>query len=395
MKEKKLDTWILFVVLSLITVTLGIFLGTQSYSELRKLSKEENIFTQTVLEEELLDQIPSEQTLRDVYSLLLVAQGKNEARNFYVSKTKDGYLQQMNYFSEIDLNIRTYAARMKELQESLADPITELLYVGTSGKYIHGVSQIRKGYPENLPIQRNLDEFFLELAYHQVDSLDLRKATQLERMTYDKYYYRSHSVWTDQAAFATAVAIMEELRQRNPEVFVSDSQAINLGNYQEEIYTNGIHGDLMDAAGSYFTESDELSLLLPSFEVDMEYLDLESEDRIARRGDYLEVVINPEQHKKLDEMIVIDELYYTDDVEHFRLVNHQIEEGAKLLFLIDDYFLPVANYLALMNKEIEVLMLEENRESDIEERIEEEVFDAIIVASQASAIEEDFFNFYK
>uniref|UniRef100_UPI00403F2C87 alginate O-acetyltransferase AlgX-related protein n=1 Tax=Candidatus Enterococcus willemsii TaxID=1857215 RepID=UPI00403F2C87 len=392
--KKKQEAVILIVVISLITIVTGGVLLQSTFEELTQLGKEAP-FVQSEVETILVDQPPSEEKLRSIYATLLNVQGKKEARNFYITKTKDDYLVSANYFSQSELDFRTYAKRMKKMEQALPEK-AELLYVGTSGKFIPDVTKVRDGYPNDLFNDREMDELFLELSYYQIPTLDLRKSKQRERLKYQQNYYRSHSIWTESAAFEAAVSIMSTLQTKQPTTFMYEEIVTQRQAYTETIYPEKMRGDLLQATGNSFIKADDLITLTPKFKVDLSYKNLSDEEDFARTGDFKTVVWNPLQVSELKkETFDPTEMYYSKDVEHLQLTNNNSEVKGKLLLLIDDYFVPVVGYLALMAQEVEVMVIEENHASDIESVIASGNFDAIVVASQAPSLQETFFNFYK
>lgn len=48
-----------------------------------------------------------------------------------------------------------------------------------------------------------------------------------------------------------------------------------------------------------------------------------------------------------------------------------------------------------MNKEVEVIVTENETSETIEKLIENEEFDAVVVATQSTSIQDSFYNFYK
>lgn len=392
MKKESIFIVLRIIIFSLITVIVGILSVQSSLNKLRENQQELFSISQKELEKILVDEIPYKRQLRNLYSLGLRAQDKAEARDFYITKTEDGYLQQANYFAEINPNIATYAKRLAKMNQALKEQ-TSLLYVGTSGKYIRGVSQIRSGYPTNDMVLRNLDELFLELSYRQINTLDLRRSVPEERNKYQQNYYRTHSIWTDVAAFHATIQIMNELQTKKIIVDYAKPYALEK-NYQKEVYPQKMLGDQLHSTGKYFTDSDDLILLTPKLPVDLTYTDLSTNQ--TRRGEYYQSVINPVEYARKDTSYFnASKIYFGTDPKHFKIVNNQIGNGGKILLLTDSYFLNISPYLALMNQEVEVVVTESASESKIEKLVEDGNFDVVLVASQSVSIQDSFFNFYK
>lgn len=391
MKKQNMLNLLLIIIFSSFTSIVGIIELQASFDKLRDTPQILSTTSQQEIEKILIDQLPYKRQLRDVYSLLLRAQGKSEARDFYITKTEDGYLQQANYFAESNPNIKKYAKQLEKMTKNLND--TTFLYVGSSGKYIHGVSKIRPGYPTNDVALQKLDELFLELSYRQINTLDLRKIVPEERDTYQEYYYKTHSVWTDIAAFQATIQIMDELQKRNS-IFNYDKKYALSSNYRKDVYSKKMVGDQLRSTGIFFTTVDDLELFVPNFPVNLTYKDVSK--NVTRQGDYYQSVINPVEYARKDTTYFnASNIYFGSELRHLKLINNQIETGGKIILLTDNYFLSIAKYLVLMNKEVEVIVTENETSKTIEKLIENEAFDAVVVATQSTSIQDSFYNFYK
>lgn len=392
MKKETILIALRIIIFSFITIIVGSLAIQASSEKLSAYQQNSVVLSQADLEKILVEDMPYERQLRNVYSFGLRTQGKAEARDFYITKTEDGYLQQANYFAEINPHIATYAKQLAKMSQALNEQ-TALIYVGTSGKYIRGVSKIRQGYPTNNTALSNLDELFLELSYRQINTIDLRRSVPEERNEYQQNYYRTHSIWTDVAAFHSAIQIMDELQAKKIIVDYAKPYALEK-NYQKEVYPKKMSGDYLHSTGKYFTDSDDLVLMIPKLPVDLTYTDLTTNK--TRRGAYYQSVINPVEYARKDtKYFNASKIYFGTDPKHFKFVNNQIETGGKILLLTDTYFLNVSQYLALMNQEVEVVVTESTSESKIEKLVEEGNFDAVLIASQSTSIQDPFFNFYK
>ena len=391
MKKQNMLNLLLIIIFSSITSIVGMIELQASFDKLRETPQILSTTSQQEIEKILIDQLPYKRQLRDVYSLLLRVQGKAEARDFYITKTEDGYLQQANYFAESNPNIKKYAKQLEKMAKTLND--TTFLYVGSSGKYVHGVSKIKPGYPTNDVALQNLDELFLELSYRQINTLDLRKTVPEERDTYQEYYYKTHSIWTDVAAFQATIQIMDELQKKNS-IFNYDKKYALSSNYRKDIYSKKMLGDQLRSTGTFFTTVDDLELFIPNFPVNLTYKDVSK--NVTRQGDYYQTFINPVEYARKDTAYFnASNIYFGSELRHLKLINNQIETGGKIFLLTDNYFLSIAKYLALMNKEVEVIVTENETSETIEKLIENEEFDAIVVATQSTSIQDSFYNFYK
>lgn len=391
MKKQNMLNLLLIIIFSSITSIVGMIELQASFDKLRETPQILSTTSQQEIEKILIDQLPYKRQLRDVYSLLLRVQGKAEARDFYITKTEDGYLQQANYFAESNPNIKKYAKQLEKMAKTLND--TTFLYVGSSGKYVHGVSKIKPGYPTNDVALQNLDELFLELSYRQINTLDLRKTVPEERDTYQEYYYKTHSIWTDVAAFQATIQIMDELQKKNS-IFNYDKKYALSSNYRKDVYSKKMVGDQLRSTGIFFTTVDDLELFVPNFPVNLTYKDVSK--NVTRQGDYYQTVINPVEYARKDTTYFnASTIYFGSELRHLKLINNQIETGGKIVLLTDNYFLSIAKYLALMNKEVEVIVTENETSKTIEKLIENEEFDAVVVATQSTSIQDSFYNFYK
>jgi len=339
-------------------------------------------------------QLPYRLEIRDIYSIGLVAQGKRETGNFFIVKDNDGYLQRTNLYQEIDPNIAEYARRLGKLRQAAELKGTQVLFVGTTGKFVPGTTKMPEGYLPDHASLLNLDELFLELLAYRVSNLDLRESFKTAPLSYTDYYYRTDSRWTARAAQFAAGSVADGAKDKLGIELDSDGFYRDLANYEVHIYPQILLGDYGHSAGIPFSGLDDFVAVIPAFATDLT-LEISSQN-ILRRGPFSESVLN------MDYLNVEDprydnpsKTYFGGGVTQVRIVNHHNPGGEKVLLLCDSTFLTTAAYLALMCGEVDAQVVAPNDVASMEKLVASGEYSLVVVACEAQSIGADMFPFFK
>ena len=348
-------------------------------------------------ENELHVAIPYRMDLRDIYATLAVLQGKREIRNFFVLKDEMGYLQRGSYYQEPNPDVMVYAKRMRRLRDAVEENGGRVVFVGAPGKSPGVGTAADSGYPFDETSMLDMDKLLTSLYANQVSTIDLRTGLAQAGLPYNELYYRTESTWTVRAAFEAVRIIARDLEAQFGIVMDPDAIYCDPKNYQVITYPEAMMGEFGRTAGIPFGGIDDFHVLLPTFPTHFSRA-VSHEDGNSIEGDFETALLEYEYLLLDDRYNNPSAVYFGNNVQQ-HIVNHDLPNAMTALIIGDANFVPVAAYLATMCSEVTLYtpLASGFRSSgiSIDRSIEENDYDLVLVACQASNIRSDMFRFYR
>lgn len=342
-----------------------------------------------VVKEEALKKV----NLKEVYGLFLKLLGKKETGNFYYIKGKD---EMMYYGTLIQEKVETltYAKRVKRAMEEANKKGAKTLFVMLPSKIIYGLSDIQGEFLLN---DKNgiQDDLLLSMQYMEVPTLDLRNAMVNSGLPIQQLFYKTDNTWTTEAAFIATTAIIKDIREKYGDDWDTEDYYSNLDNYDRDVYKESTIGTFGRSTGVIYSGRDNLSILFPKFNTNMEWYDLEKNKKTE--GNFREALITLELGT--EEGVYANpgnDLYLSGIVDRDRIVNKNYPDGPKILCLRDGSFSAVASFLAPMCSQIDMVYARRDRNNiDYEKLVLEEDYNYLIIVGNPYNIDKANFDYFK
>lgn len=175
-------------------------------------------------------------------------------------------------------------------------------------------------------------------------------------------FYKTDHHWTVETAFNAAREMVDELNQEyNLDL---DTDIFERDNYKASVWRNSFLGSMGIRTGKYFVGKDDFVILEPLFETNLtyeHYIDGVLQKKTS--GNFTEAFVD---------LSILNDTNYNNKynaclnggyVENV-IVNHQQEEGLKLLVISDSFARPVVQYISLCFGETRYLDPQEGRYND-------------------------------
>lgn len=283
------------------------------------------------------------------------------------------------------VDTKEFTASFFRLDRFLKERRIYFAYVQAPYKHLKNSTAFPKGVIDYG--NRIADEFSDSLKKEGIDVLDLNFVFEREGKKEEQVFFKTDTHWKIPFAFYGYQKTAEFLKEN--EVELTDFDVTT----RRESYTvkkwKGVYiGSHGKRTGDVYAIRDDLELLIPNFDTDLEYLKYTREGKLMkeRKGSFEDSFLfygylNSED-KYQDKYVVYMDWGASEDV----ILNRRVKNGKKLLIVKDSFAMPMAGFLSLnFEKTVLLDIREENRPQSIEEYIEKEHFDTVLfIASPTS-----------
>ena len=220
------------------------------------------------------------------------------------------------------------------------------------------VCQYDTGLPVGVPDEVNpaADRVIERLENAGVSVMDLRKSLHEEGRSHEELFFHTDHHWNSEGAFWGYQKLAERLNADYG--YEIDDDLRNRENFCQEDFPEGFLGSYGKRTGKYFGGVDDISVILPDFEVSLR---MEVPDRgIVREGDFSQALLDFGQITDAwyyDDSHIPYAVYTGDDYNLMRITNENAENDKNLLLLKDSFVRPVASFLSLGIRQVEAIDL--------------------------------------
>lgn len=220
------------------------------------------------------------------------------------------------------------------------------------------VCQYDTGLPLGVPDEVNpaADRVIECLENAGVSVMDLRKSLHEEGLSHEELFFHTDHHWNSEGAFWGYQKLAERLNAEYG--YEIDDDLRNRENFCQEDFPEGFLGSYGKRTGKYFGGVDDISVILPDFEVSLR---MEVPDRgIVREGDFSQALLDFSQITDAwyyDDSHIPYAVYTGDDYNLMRITNENAEDDKNLLLLKDSFVRPVASFLSLGIRQVEAVDL--------------------------------------
>ncbi len=335
----------------------------------------------------------TENAFTELYGMTQKMLNRHEYRNFSFVKGENG----MIYYGAVIENgndmLMEYAKRVGRAARCAEEQGAETIFVMPPTKVMYRMM----GEDRELPINDTnavQDELLLYLQQNQVNTLDLRGPLENSGMTQEELFYRTDHMWTSEAAFIAAGALVDKIRDDFGDDWDTERFYCRRENYHADVYREATIGTIGSEMGISYVGKEDYTVLYPEFETGMKWYDLESGE--GKAGSFYEAFIDLEPDGKGRYENPGSDIYLEGVVNRDRIVNTENPEGPKILCLRDTYMSPVACFLAPMCSQIDLVWARTNHNDiDYEELIREEEYDYLIIEVYPYNIADRAFAFFE
>lgn len=220
------------------------------------------------------------------------------------------------------------------------------------------VCQCDTGLPLGVPDEVNpaANQVIERLENAEVSVLDLRRNLHEEGRSHEELFFHTDHHWNSEGAFWGYQKLTERLNADFG--YEIDDTLRERENFRQKDFPEGFLGSYGKRTGKYFGGVDDISVILPDFEVSLR---MEVPDRgIVREGDFSQALLDFSQITDAwyyDDSHIPYAVYTGDDYNLMRIINENAENDKKLLLLKDSFVRPVASFLSLGIRQVEAIDL--------------------------------------
>lgn len=220
------------------------------------------------------------------------------------------------------------------------------------------VCQYDTGLPLGVPDEVNpaANQVIERLENAEVSVLDLRRNLHEEGRSHEELFFHTDHHWNSEGAFWGYQKLTERLNADFG--YEIDDTLRERENFCQKDFPEGFLGSYGKRTGKYFGGVDDISVILPDFEVSLR---MEVPDRgIVREGDFSQALLDFSQITDAwyyDDSHIPYAVYTGDDYNLMRIINENAENDKKLLLLKDSFVRPVASFLSLGIRQVEAIDL--------------------------------------
>lgn len=220
------------------------------------------------------------------------------------------------------------------------------------------VCQYDTGLPLGVPDEVNpaANQVIERLENAEVSVLDLRRNLHEEGRSHEELFFHTDHHWNSEGAFWGYQKLTERLNADFG--YEIDDTLRERENFRQKDFPEGFLGSYGKRTGKYFGGVDDISVILPDFEVSLR---MEVPDKgIVREGDFSQALLDFSQITDAwyyDDSHIPYAVYTGDDYNLMRIINENAENDKKLLLLKDSFVRPVASFLSLGIRQVEAIDL--------------------------------------
>lgn len=329
----------------------------------------------------------------EVYGMAQKFLGKQEFRNFTYIKGAAGMIYYGNIIENRNDMLMEYAKRVGRAAQCAREQGAETVFIMPPSKVLYDVMGEDKKLPVN-DTNAVQDELLLYLQQNRVSTLDLRTALAESGMTQEELFYRTDRLWTSEAAFVAAGAVVDKIRNDFGDDWDPDHYYCNRENYTADIYYQATVGESGRETGIIYAGKEDYTVLYPRFETDMKWCDLE--DGKEKKGDFSEAFITLKQDRKGEYSNPGSAIYLEGVADRDCIINEANPDGPRILCLRDVYMSPVACFLAPVCSRIDLVWARSNHNQiDYEQLIRDGGYDYLLIETYPYNIEDTAFEYFK
>lgn len=396
--KKKLITAIMFV-LFLFIFPIANFINT--YKKIKEEFSKDREKAYTVrseiknIEGAINENILKKYAFIEFYGYLQKLMIKNEQNNFEVIKDNNGVLQ-YTYFATGPNKVDILAYNTEKLKKSLKSKDTKFICVIPPDKFVTGYTTLPKGIPYNYN-NETADNYIYELNKRNIDTLDLRKSFEENKVNKSEMFFKTDHHWTIQTSFLAFQNIIEMLNCKynmnlDENRFYTDNK-----NYNFIEYKNSYLGSIGRKAGISYSGIDDFTLIYPKFKTFYEMECKAEYNDFFLSGRFEEALINayPFTNEKGIYALESDKYfsYLFGNTSTIHIKNKKVKNGKKMLFIKDSFAVPVAGFMSTLAEDI-YLVDPRYYKGSIEEYVNSiKELDIVFILYSLPDLTEEFFNF--
>ena len=236
------------------------------------------------------------------------------------------------------------------------------------------------------------DELTEAISEKGVKVLDLRDEIDREGFDIPELFFNTDHHWKPATALWAASVIAERL-SKTVDGYDYDDAIYDINNYKTKEYKDWFLGSLGRRVGYMYGGVDDFQVILPLFDTDYHlYTESQAEDGKQKNkdGPFKKTLIKKKYIKKKD--YFSNMTYFTYMGNEYRLAtvtNRTADNDKKILMLRDSFSCTLLPYLSLSAGEITAVDMRYHKKIKIKEYIENNDFDAVIIAYNPSMFRED------
>lgn len=328
----------------------------------------------------------------DIYGYI---QNKLNNNIIIASDSKDNLYKLDNgqiTFQYEEMDMDTAVNNISELNEVLLENDIPLLYVQTPFK----INKYDNLLPDGIEDTTNLltDEFLSTLQNEDIDILDLREEIYIDGLDYNELFFTTDHHWK----YTTALYATEKIEEK---LFLNydmnyNSYYNNIENYYSVVDETEFLGSQGKRIGKYYAGTDELEILYPKFDTNLEIINMElisgypnyEYEANYKTGTFEECIIDEEI--KSDTSIYAEKYYtYLSTDMSERYITNNIESEGNILIIHDSFGVPVTSFMCLNYNKVTCLDIRMMKNETLIEFLEDKTFDVVIIMYNATVFENE------
>lgn len=396
--KKKLITAIMFI-LFLFVFAIANFINTYKAVKENYSNDEEKIETANDKIKDI-EVIVNENVLKkyafiESYGYLQKLMIKNEQNNFEAIRDNNGVLQ-YTYFATGPNEVEVLVHNTEKLKNNLKNKDTKLMCLIPPDKFVRRYTTLPKGIPYNYN-NETADNYISELKKRDIDTLDLRKSFEDDKVNKSEMFFKTDHHWTIQTSFLAFQDIVKMLNYKydmnlDENRFYTESE-----NYNFIEYKNSYLGSIGRKVGISYGGIDDFTLIYPKFKTFYEMECKTEYNDFFLSGRFEEALINayPFTNEKGIYALESDKYfsYLFGNTSSIHIKNKDVNNGKKILFIKDSFAVPVAAFISTLAEDI-YLIDPRYYEGSIEEYVNDiKDLDVVFIFYSLPDLTEDFFNF--
>ncbi len=240
---------------------------------------------------------------------------------------------------------KEYAASLSRLSKYVSTQGSEFIYVQAPCK----ISKYNSLLPPGIDDfgNENADQLLSALQKNNVKYLDLRE--EIEKQGHDHYsfFFKTDLHWTPQAGFWAFQTISNLFSSEYG--LALNEKAMNLENYEIEIYKDIFMGTMGSRVGRFYGGLDDIATIIPKFETD---LSLSSPNiNVKTQGSFEEILLNYSVLETEDLFNSDPYSFYIKDHDEITILKNNSAPNNKKILLVRDSFSGVMSSFLLLNCE--------------------------------------------
>lgn len=300
---------------------------------------------------------------------------------------RNGYLT----FESVPVNTDYAVQSTAYFAQTLKEKGINFLYVQCPSKENPDDNQLPHGVEDNY--NTNADSLIKGLSERDVPYIDLRDSLRSESDDYYSHFFKTDHHWTPETGVWASGKIADRL---NNEYDLGISTAIgNLDNYKVDVFKKYCFGSQGKKATLRFADPEDISLIYPKADTDFT---VTYDNNAPLSGRFEDTLLRKDVFDKIDYYnISTYSAYFHGNHSLTKLHNNKIDNGKKMLYIMDSFSASVVPYLATEIEDMVVLDLRSFNGS-VMSVIEDFNPDTVVVAYNPSTFSENIthnstFNF--